>query len=265
MFKTGIVLVWVLVLFTTASVIAQTGPGPRDSQGYGCWASGHFDACQLANQGDGHARLHGGVTRANDHIVASGALRTKHTFRGRGGDDIIVGGNHHDTLFGQLGADTLLGLGGKDQLFGGPGMDHLYGGLGNDYLNGGSQRDHLFGEAGNDWLVGGAGNDWLVGGLGYDFMGGGPGRDKYESARYMARGACDGKDCWQAITDGSRDVILADAEDDIFSQFDDVTQISVNDVTLPSIAIGGRTFTLSADALNAVAHRTSSADIVFRK
>lgn len=54
--------------------------------------------------------------------------------RGRGGDDIIVGGAGNDKLFGNAGNDILFGNGGNDQLFGGKGADVLYGGEGNDSL-----------------------------------------------------------------------------------------------------------------------------------
>lgn len=57
------------------------------------------------------------------------------------GNDLVVGDNWSNYLYGFDGNDT------------------TYGGTGNDYLDGGN---------GNDSLVGGLGNDTIVGGSGYD-------------------------------------------------------------------------------------------------
>ena len=62
------------------------------------------------------------------------------------GDDILIGTNFADELFGQKGKDILSG---ED---------------GNDYLSGGKGRDILFGGDGDDILAGGKGNDTLIGG-----------------------------------------------------------------------------------------------------
>ena len=65
-------------------------------------------------------------------------------------DNVLKGGDGHDTLYGGPG-------GGDDVMEGGPGHDKIYGGAGADTLSGGP---------GNDTLVPGAGKDTLVFGPG---------------------------------------------------------------------------------------------------
>ena len=47
-------------------------------------------------------------------------------------------------------------------------VEYVYGQNGNDTINGGAGDDILFGEAGNDTLIGGAGADRIDGGAGID-------------------------------------------------------------------------------------------------
>jgi Ca2+-binding RTX toxin-like protein len=84
--------------------------------------------------------------------------------------------------------DVFVGLDGNDRLYGGYLLDDLSGGRGDDRLYGGYDDDRLYGEAGNDKLFGeqdddildgGAGNDTLDGGLGLDTLIGGAGNDTY--------------------------------------------------------------------------------------
>ena len=72
--------------------------------------------------------------------------------RGDDGDNVLVGSDLPDALFGETGNDQLSGAGGSDS---------LYGGIGNDVLQGNDGNDHLFGEDGADILEGGNGNDYL--------------------------------------------------------------------------------------------------------
>ena len=86
------------------------------------------------------------------------------------GNDIIVGGNGKDVIWGDngptQGANTPIG--GNDLIFGGNGDDSIYGQGGNDSLKG---------ENGNDTIDGGAGNDIIDGGFGADNLRGGVGAD----------------------------------------------------------------------------------------
>lgn len=81
---------------------------------------------------------------------------------GRGGNDVISGGNNYDLLFGGDGNDILDGLNYSDQVYGDAGHDTLYGGAGSDALFGGTENDLLIDGLGLDVFDGGAGNDTLV-------------------------------------------------------------------------------------------------------
>jgi Ca2+-binding RTX toxin-like protein len=62
----------------------------------------------------------------NDHLVfASGDVRAH--FRGRKGDDTLIGGPLDDVLTGGQGNDTLRGKTGTDTCNGGPGMNTIAG------------------------------------------------------------------------------------------------------------------------------------------
>ncbi|WP_304363985.1 calcium-binding protein [Paracoccus albicereus] len=123
------------------------------------------------------------------------------TIRGRGGNDVIlggtrddtlIGGDGHDAISGGLGADVLYGErhndrlrggGGRDRLFGGDGNDTLLGEDGDDALDGGPGADLLLGGIGNDRLKGGSGNDYLQGEDGDDHLDGGLGDDRLNGGR----------------------------------------------------------------------------------
>jgi Ca2+-binding RTX toxin-like protein len=92
------------------------------------------------------------------------------------GNDMLVGNDWDNRLFGGAGVDSMEGKGGNDSLdtssgndyyvFGGEGDDDLFGTEGDDTLNGGN---------GDDYVSGGEGNDRVAGGLGRDDITGGPG------------------------------------------------------------------------------------------
>ncbi|MBF0213319.1 MAG: cadherin-like domain-containing protein [Magnetococcales bacterium] len=84
-----------------------------------------------------------------------------------------------DILMGLDGSDRLYGGYMIDTLHGGVGQDRLYGGYEDDQLYGGSGNDQLYGEQDDDYLNGGDGNDRLDGGIGADVMVGGAGSDTY--------------------------------------------------------------------------------------
>ncbi len=77
-------------------------------------------------------------------------------------NNLLVGGEGHDTLIGGRGDDTLMGDSGDDFLFGLSGNNYLEGGEGNNLLNGGSGDDTLVGGSGDDTLIGGSGADVFV-------------------------------------------------------------------------------------------------------
>jgi Ca2+-binding RTX toxin-like protein len=128
---------------------------------------------------DGKTALPKGVTGVNDFLMAIDG--TASVMQGLYGDDVIVGADKNDTLYGgyasaraNSGNDVLIGAGGADKLFGQDGYDFLYGGTGIDNLDGGTEADHLYGGSEADILDGGSGNDILEGGEGddtYNFIG----------------------------------------------------------------------------------------------
>jgi Ca2+-binding RTX toxin-like protein len=93
------------------------------------------------------------------------------------GDDLIVGTNLDQEIFGLGGSDAIWGNGGNDILHGGSGNDYLFAGINNSILYGDRGNDELYGDNGDDILEGGAGNDTLDGGNGNDTLNGGDGND----------------------------------------------------------------------------------------
>jgi predicted extracellular nuclease len=96
---------------------------------------------------------------------------------GTGNNDLLLGGNGANMLFGGNGNDILTGNNGIDLLCGGAGNDALTGGTGDDVLDSGAGNDILTGDNGNDVLSAGSGDDLLFGGNGNDSMSGGAGND----------------------------------------------------------------------------------------
>jgi hypothetical protein len=122
----------------------------------------------------------------NDALIGSNKADYMYGFGGndelwgRAGNDALYGGVGDDWLYGEAGDDTLYGEDGEDHLYGGDGSDVLRGGNGNDpLLAGGDGRDSVRGDAGNDRLEGGAGDDELYGGPGADVLVGGEGADAF--------------------------------------------------------------------------------------
>ncbi len=93
----------------------------------------------------------------------------KTSIEGRGGKDVISGGDEDDVIVGGAGQDSLSGGAGNDLIVGRHGNDTLLGGEGNDTLWGGEGSDSIDGGNGDDILGGilGAPNT-LMGGAGHD-------------------------------------------------------------------------------------------------
>ena len=105
----------------------------------------------------------------------AGHLFNGNRMHGYNGNDLINGGGHIDSLWGDAGDDTVLGLSGDD---------FLYGGAGNDRLEGGADNDKLYGNTGNDNLNGGTGDDTLIAGAGNDSLDGGAGSDTADYSEF---------------------------------------------------------------------------------
>jgi Ca2+-binding RTX toxin-like protein len=69
-------------------------------------------------------------------------------------NDVLVGSDADQDLFGNGGIDRVDGLGGDDILNGGTGDDEIYGGAGADRLEGSADEDYLDGGSGNDFFEG---------------------------------------------------------------------------------------------------------------
>lgn len=90
------------------------------------------------------------------------------TICGLGGSDLIVAGDGNDWVDAGPGGDEVQGGRGRDEIYGGDGNDTLFGGLHADLLDGGSGGDLVSGNSGNDTLYGGPGVDEIIGGTGND-------------------------------------------------------------------------------------------------
>ncbi|WP_415401460.1 CAP domain-containing protein [Tateyamaria sp. SN3-11] len=125
-----------------------------------------------------------GATQGDDLLVGDdGADRLwgkggDDTIHSGDGNDVVNGGADDDSLFAEAGNDTVLGGDGDDTMFAGSGNDDLRGGDGDDEMSGGSGSDILLGEAGDDALNGGGASDRLNGGSGQDVLIGGSGHDQ---------------------------------------------------------------------------------------
>ncbi|MEA5497023.1 calcium-binding protein [Limnoraphis robusta Tam1] len=94
------------------------------------------------------------------------------------GDDTAYGAAFADDLIiGNQGEDVIYGSGGQDSLFGGQDRDLMSGDIGNDSIFGNRDNDALIGGEGDDLMFGGQGNDFISGSLGNDTLSGDQGRD----------------------------------------------------------------------------------------
>ena len=140
----------------------------------------------------------------------------------------VSGFDGNDVIAPQLPvAVTLFGGHGNDVITSPPGTRAgaiLYGGPDDDLVTGGGGADVLYGNSGNDSLAGGAGADTLSGGAGADELRGGSGSDFVtyidSPAGVTLRASADGSAL--SGTEGEGDRIIADVENFVGSQFDDV-------------------------------------------
>jgi Ca2+-binding RTX toxin-like protein len=129
-------------------------------------------------------------TYGGDDVV-SGSIHADTIYAGQG-VDYVHGDRGHDTIYGGGAGDTLYGDGGRDDIFGGDGADTIYGGRGPivevgpdpddgaDEIHGGDGNDTIHGEGGDDTIYGEYGSDRLVGEMGQDDIFGGDGADYVE-------------------------------------------------------------------------------------
>jgi len=96
---------------------------------------------------------------------------------GRGGPDVIFGGDGEDILSGGSGPDTIHAGDTGATLRGSRGDDTLYGGAGADLIRGGAGADELYGAGGQDVMRGNQGDDLIDGGGSPDWLAGGDGND----------------------------------------------------------------------------------------
>jgi Ca2+-binding RTX toxin-like protein len=159
--------------------------------------------------------------------------------RGEAGSGSGYGNDLDNTIAGNFFDNVLFGRGGSDIMIGGDGNDWLFGEEGWDTLAAGGDNDWLFGNAGNDTLDGGDGNDMLFGGADADTLTGGSGADTFvfESAAETS---------WYGFTDAITN--FSSAEGDRI----DLSAIDANSTTLgdnPFSFIGGSFFNGAAGEL----------------
>jgi len=161
------------------------GGGYRFSNGTGAQGTSNSDVVWSANDGpmildDQHTEV---VWQDNwQYDPYEGGWYNSPTedyIQSDGGDDIFIGGQYDDTLYGRSGWDWLAGNAGNDALHGGDQNDVLIGGAGDDALWGDAGDDYLAGGDGADALFGGAGNDILVDGQGSEILAGEDGDDTF--------------------------------------------------------------------------------------
>lgn len=101
------------------------------------------------------------------------------TVSGGLGDDVLLGTDGANLIYGNEGNDKVTAKAGNDLIYGWTGSDTIYGDDGDDTLAGDADGDWLSGGAGKDVFYAGDGNDTLTGGTGFDIMNGGAGTNTY--------------------------------------------------------------------------------------
>ncbi|MEA5523029.1 calcium-binding protein [Limnoraphis robusta] len=85
-------------------------------------------------------------------------------------DDLIIGNQGEDVIYGSGGQDSLFGGQDRDFINGNQGDDVVFGNIDNDLLNGNEGDDLMFGGQGNDIIYAQSGNDTLSGDRGRDVL-----------------------------------------------------------------------------------------------
>jgi Ca2+-binding RTX toxin-like protein len=134
---------------------------------------------------------------------------------GKGGDDVITGGNNIDYLEGGDGNDVINGLKGTDVMFGEAGNDTLFGGDDSDFIDGGDDDDLIYGEAGNDNLEGGYDADEVYGGDGDDNIFGDEG---HWGLVHFGEAGLESNHPFESIYDGADKLYGGDGNDHMFGQ-----------------------------------------------
>ena len=172
-----------------------------------------------------------GAPGEGDNVIAAEWLT------GGAGDDMLVGAENPEAVFGDVatetldggaGDDVLLGNGGPDKLDGdGAGLsggdDVLHGGAGADEIAGWDGADIAFGGGGDDSIYlgrgddrgsGAGGSDYLVADQGDDRLRGGSGRDRLTAAENSGAGLPDHPQGRDRVDCGpARDRATIDAQD----------------------------------------------------
>ena len=181
---------------------------------------------------------------AGDDVIDLTGVPIRALVEGRGGNDVIRGGDAADTLLGSDGNDRLFGNGGDDVLDGGRGADFLSGGAGADRADYSARRDDLLvtlnnraddggrgerdnvrddvedvtGGSGDDRISGSPANNRLTGGDGNDTLSGGGGKDQLrgQSGNDLLLAAGDNE---IDFLDGGSGTDRARKDDNDFAQF----------------------------------------------
>lgn len=203
---------------------------------------------------------------AIDTFGSTDTLISIEDVRGTNLNDLLIGNEKQNALYGLAGNDTIYGVGDADSLFGDDGndlisgdagADTIHGGSGNDTIFGGNDNDQIFGEAGDNQIFGGLGKDLIYGGIGKDLIKGESGNDtiRGDAGNDTISGGA-GKD--HLYGDAGKDTIKGDAGNDtIYGGLgkDKLTGGAGRDVFAFDKALGGNNvdtitdFNPSADAI----------------
>lgn len=198
-------------------------------------------------------------TDNNQEIVISDRILLDSGF---GTNDILIGGNGHDRIFGRGGDDFIHGGAGNDFISGGGGHDILHGGDGADTVSGGAGRDTIFGGDGHDRLSGDGGHDLIFGGTGQDTIYGGAGNDTLygDNGRDLLEGG-DGDDILYGgngadtlIGGKGQDILFGGAGADVFvfSRRSDLTDTPSTTDLIADFGFGGVRDTIDLSGIDAM-------------
>ncbi len=99
---------------------------------------------------------------AGDDYIDLGIHNAYREYYAHSGNDIAVGSESADRIYGGIGDDVLAGEGGSDRLYGGAGDDTVSGGEGHDTIYGGTGNDTISAGVGRNTIYGDEGEDTVV-------------------------------------------------------------------------------------------------------